>query len=96
MAPNKMKLSTLIENIRFLINRANVTGIVDEIKSMITHDLDGTNNDDLIGALENIENLLDDLETESNEIESAVDELEEENDLGTYDDADDADDENQL
>jgi hypothetical protein len=92
-----MTLETLISNIRYLLNNANVVGVVDEIKSMIKHDLNGTNNDDLISDLENLENLLDDLEHTANELESAADELENNELNGDYnDDADDlADDETQ-
>lgn len=74
----------------------DVVGKIDEIKSMIKHDLDGTDNDDLIGDLENLENLLDDLEVAFNEVESATDDLSNNEAMGLYDDeTDDNDDENQ-
>jgi len=74
----------------------DVVGKIDEIKSMIKHDLDGTDNDDLIGDIENLENLLDDLEVAFNEVENATDELSNNEAMGLYDDeTDDNDDENQ-
>jgi hypothetical protein len=84
-----MTLETLLSNIRYLLNLADVVGKVDEMKSMIKYDLDGTSNDDLILALENLENLLDDLEHASNEINDAVDEIENDALLGGYDETDD-------
>lgn len=87
-----MTLETLISNIRYILNLADVVGKVDEIKSMIKYDLDGTNNDDLILALENLENLLDDLETASNQVEEAIDEIDNDALLGAYDETDDEDD----
>ena len=84
-----MTLETLLSNIRYLLELAEIVGKVDDMKSMIKYDLDGTSNDDLILALENLENLLDDLEHASNEISDAVDEIESEAILGAYDETDD-------
>jgi methyl-accepting chemotaxis protein len=84
-----MTLETLLSNIRYLLEIADVVSKVDEMKSMIKYDLDGTNNDDLMLALENLENLLDDLEHASNEISDAVDEIENDALLGGYDETDD-------
>jgi methyl-accepting chemotaxis protein len=84
-----MTLETLLSNIRYLLELADVVSKVDEMKSMIKYDLDGTNNDDLMLALENLENLLDDLEHASNEISDAVDEIENDALLGGYDETDD-------
>ena len=90
-----MKLETLLSNIFYLLNTIDVVGKVDEIKSMIKHDLDGTDNDDLMGDLENLENLLDDLEVAFNEVENAADELSNNEAMGGYDEEDEEDDEAQ-
>jgi ABC-type transporter Mla subunit MlaD len=89
-----MTLETLLSNIRYLLEIADVVSKVEEMKSMIKYDLDGTNNDDLMLALENLENLLDDLEHASNEITDAVDEIESDALLGAYDETDEETDEN--
>lgn len=89
-----MTLDTLLSNIRYLLEIADVVSKVEEMKSMIKYDLDGTNNDDLMLALENLENLLDDLEHASNEITDAVDEIESDALLGAYDETDEETDEN--
>jgi len=82
-----MTIKKLISNALFLIQKLDVFGAIDDIKNERKYDLSGTDDDANYDDLEEMENLLDDLETAYNqlcdkleEIQNKIDNADDEND----------------
>lgn len=70
-----MKIKTLIANALFLIQRLDIFGAIDDIKNERKYDLDGEDDSTHADDLEEMETLLDNLETAYNELADKLEEI---------------------
>ena len=70
-----MNIKTLLDNALYLIQRLDIFGLIDDVKSQRKYDLDGDDDDANADDLDEMENLLDNLETAYNELADKLEEI---------------------
>ena len=70
-----MTIKTLIANALYLFQKLDIFGAIDDIKNERKYDLDGDDDDTHTDDLEEIEMLMDNLETAYNELADKLEEI---------------------
>lgn len=70
-----MNIKTLISNALYLIQKLDIFGAIDDIKNERKYDLDGEDDSTHADDLEEMEMLLDNLETAYNELADKLEEI---------------------
>jgi hypothetical protein len=70
-----MTIKTLIENALYLFQKLDIFGTIDDIKSQRKYDLNGDDDDTHNDDLEEIEMLMENLETAYNELADKLEEM---------------------